>query len=250
MHSNRFAAAKLRSNMIHFPAAHYGVINYTIEDAIANDSYGILQALDSLYKQRKEISFLDVGANFGVVSLGVRAMLPEANIVAVEPFHSTFAELVKTTAGQGIQCVHHAMGDGGNISFKACNDPLCVTGDKNVGMNAVYAATLSCMLKQYDIGRSVVDGSKHPFIVKIDCEGGESALLRSQHETKFLLERLRDHQGFVGLEIHWGKKYWHCGEDVVTSAEWDAWLSSIPSNLKPTRKDITPTTGIITFGAI
>jgi FkbM family methyltransferase len=249
MFNNRKAAAELRTHLALFPKEHYGVVSYTIEDAVANDAYDLLRHVDTFMKDGSELSVLDVGANFGVFSLGVRAMCT-AIIVAVEPSPTTFAALVSATEGSEIQCVNHAMGEGTQVYMVHAADPLCTTvSSAEQQTQKVYAAKLSHMIKQYDVGTTWGDeNATHPFLLKIDCEGGESALLRDPRETAFLMERLHKCKGAVGLEIHWGSKYYAALGDSVREEEWDVWATNLSKHVEVTRTRLTSTTGIVSFG--
>ncbi len=130
----------------------------------------------TLGRVRKDLVFLDIGANIGLVS--VYAVPYCKHIVSVEPSHDTFQRLVENTRHYPIiECLNFALtpSDGMHEFFE--ND-----------VNFTASSTVNTYGKKTSVGgrtlSSLLKYVRHVDICKIDAEGAEGeALNLSQLEA-------------------------------------------------------------------
>lgn len=126
---------------------------------------------DHLFKGKKDLVFLDIGANIGLVS--IYAVPYCKRIVAIEPSPDTFQQLSKNTKPyQMIECYRVALAPvDGNVDFYV-ND-LNFTASSTVNTygtkTSVQAYTLGTILDAYKLD--------HVDVCKVDCEGCEGRSL-------------------------------------------------------------------------
>jgi FkbM family methyltransferase len=114
---------------------------------------------------------IDAGANIGLASLWFATMFPEARIYAVEPDEGNLALLRRNVAS----CRNVVVLPG------AVWDRPCEVGIANpdAGAGGFRVAEGGGDVRAYTIPEIVKAAGDEPFIVKIDIEGGEDALFRS-----------------------------------------------------------------------
>ena len=126
---------------------------------------------DRLFADRRDMVFLDIGANVGIVS--IYAVPYCKRIVAVEPAPSTFEMLKRNTANYPmIECVQVALTPKvaphqffvNDVNFTASS-----TVNTYGAQIMVQGVTLSCLLTTLQLD--------HVDVCKIDCEGGEGESL-------------------------------------------------------------------------
>jgi FkbM family methyltransferase len=137
-----------------------------------------------------------------------KVLYPTARIIAIEPILKTF-EILKTNMFQwrkcGIECYNIALGNGSPMSIherggQAGGMNRCYSDKEKSwwkeGSYTVESKTLGQMFRDYKI-----DISK-PYMIKIDCEGGERFLLQDE----FREESLKLIRGSIqtAMEIHMG----------------------------------------------
>ena len=137
----------------------------TIKEQVASGMY------DKLFGNRRDLVFLDIGANIGIVS--IYAVPYCKRIVAVEPSPSTYKTLVDNTRNYPIiECLQVALTptDGPQRFF--VND-LNFTASSTVNtygtQTTVSGVTLSMLLDGNDLD--------HIHVCKCDCEGAEGDAL-------------------------------------------------------------------------
>jgi FkbM family methyltransferase len=125
---------------------------------------------------------LDIGAHIGSTAIMAKILNPHARVIALEPCKETFEILERNMQYWEVECHNIAFGPG---------TPMCFIHKKSSGMNKfvdesekeywpppekyeymVDSKTLSQIFYEYEIDRT------KPFIIKMDCEGGERYLVR------------------------------------------------------------------------
>jgi hypothetical protein len=247
------AAMHMRSNLGRIaPHDYLPAISYTIEETVADDCYRILEHAESCS------NFLDIGANLGIVSLAYRYINQSARIVALEPHPFTAGHLIANTAKANVEVCLHGMGRDktfvmGGESTEGFT-PFRAAAVRSVSLpplsnHTTFGMSLAKILDQYWIGSQRVNGKAHTAI-KIDCEGGESALLDDAVSTRALYTLINTVGGCVGIEIHLGDKYpsYLADEAVVTEEMWSKWLTNnFPAAWGCRIHNHNPTAKIITF---
>jgi FkbM family methyltransferase len=246
------AAQHLRANLGTFqPPEFLPEISYTIEETVADDCYGILEHAEQCS------NFLDIGANLGIVSRAYRRINRAARIVALEPHPFTARHLIANTKGENVEVCLHGMGNNKPFTmntesaenftpFRAAALPLDA---KPVTSHTTFGMSLAKILDQYRIGSHRINGKGYTAI-KIDCEGGESALIDDDQSTRALYDLIFTNGGCVGIEIHLGEKYpsFLDNEAVVTEEMWSKWLTNnFPAAWGCCIHKHNPTAKIITF---
>ncbi len=126
---------------------------------------------DHLFAGKKDLVFLDIGANIGLVS--VYAVPYCKRIVAVEPSHDTFRQLQENTRLYPmIECAEAALSPVNSIIEFFVND-LNFTASSTVNTygsrTMVAGTTLDAILREH--------GLTHIDVCKIDAEGAEGESL-------------------------------------------------------------------------
>lgn len=149
----------------------------TIKDQIASGMYA------SLFEGKRDLVFLDIGANVGLVS--IYAVPFCKRIVAVEPAPDTFRELQENTKNYPmIECVEVALSPRCEPVEFFIND-VNFTASSTVNTygtrTTVEGATLSSLLTIHKLD--------HVDVAKIDAEGGEGESLNLE-ELKWATPRI------------------------------------------------------------
>jgi len=143
-------------------------------------------------------NFIDIGANMGSVSTMARILFPFSRIIAIEPGKEIFELLRTNMKCLSVECYNEALGPGtplwlhkGRFSGvdKFLNDEEIEKWPVKNGYS-ILSKTLTDIVKSHNIDLSV------PFILKIDCEGGEK-YLRNQESIKIIKESIQ-----TSMEIH------------------------------------------------
>ena len=140
----------------------------TLREVLHEDCYGLKRL------RRAPTTILDIGANVGVFALHARELFPRAGICCVEPHPSSYECLVKNTAELNIAALNIALGRGRQL--RCC---AALHGSSYSQFNAqgepggalVASAPLGAICAAFGIGCST-----QSTLIKIDCEGGETAL--------------------------------------------------------------------------
>ena len=140
-------------------------------------------------KQQPSKTFLDVGANIGLVSLYVKRQLPETRIYAFEPGVHQRALLDLTTHANQLNATlrvfPYALSDvEGMAEFYTNTDSRHVAGDGliDTGRTPSTARPIPIMTKTID--RFVVEQALDEIgLIKIDVEGAELLALRGAEKT-------------------------------------------------------------------
>ena len=131
-----------------------------------------------LHVLRKEDLFVDVGANAGSYSILAGGAVG-AHVCAFEPVHSTYNRLVQNVRlnrlEDRVRCLNVAVGcDSGTVKFTSDLDTVnhaIVEGESRINTVDVEVVTLDDVLRD-----------QNPFLVKIDVEGYEAAVLQGAVE--------------------------------------------------------------------
>jgi FkbM family methyltransferase len=111
-------------------------------------------------------TFLDVGANIGIVACTVAALRPDIDVIAIEPVPDNFACLVQNAAINNldnVQAIYAAVGDKPGKITVTQNGPWSQVGDS--GAEPVDAITLDKFT------------DRNVSLVKVDVEGWEPHVL-------------------------------------------------------------------------
>lgn len=160
----------------------------TMKEQISSGMY------DHLFVGKRDLVFLDIGANIGLVS--VYAVPYCKRIVAVEPCIPTFIQLQKNTLHYAIIAVdRHALAanDNENVGFYINDQNFTASSTVNTygryEPNYVMGITLTKLLKVWNLD--------HVDVCKIDAEGAEGEALNLNQ-----LEAARDIISTYYIETH------------------------------------------------
>lgn len=143
-------------------------------------------------------SFVDVGANIGLVSLAVARAWPAVRVTAFEPDRDVAARFrenveLNKDLGPRVQLVEAAVGEREGVGlFAPSGDPT------NAGVGRLLeeaSAGESYSVRVTTLARFFGDGTARPDVVKIDVEGGELSVLRG-------MRALRAQPKAIMLETH------------------------------------------------
>lgn len=140
---------------------------------------------------------VDIGANVGGFSLMSRILFPIARIYAIEPCVETYNRLKETTEVWGVRCYNFALGNGEKMRFRGnglsgYNRFFLASEAPNLNSYAIQSYSLSKICDMFHISE------RRPYIIKIDCEGGERFVL----EDKKASERIRNATKVL-MELHY-----------------------------------------------
>ena len=178
------------------------------------------------FKPNDIMTFVDVGANKGTTSIMARILFPKARIVAFEPAPDTFEEL-SFFKNWFIECYQLALGDGSKLSYDKY---------KHSGLSRFYNEEEKKWWKQDEIlieslplnvifEKYKIDTTK-PYIVKVDCEGGERFLLKDDKSIDLIRGAVQSmfeiHVGFGGTKEEW-REWFKIFEDTheLRIGSWD-----------------------------
>jgi len=150
-------------------------------------------------------TFIDIGGNIGMVSIMARVLFPFARIVSIEPAKDTFELLKSNVKNLAIECYNEALGPGVPLWFyrqrfkglhKFINDEEIKKWSTVVEYQTI-SKSLPDIIKSHKIDLSV------PFILKVDCEGGEK-YLRNDESIEVMKQAVQIctelHMGFGGTK--------------------------------------------------
>lgn len=159
------------------------------------------------YDLRKHVAWgigavLDIGANVGSFSLMSRILFPIARIYAIEPCRESYDYLANHVGLWSVRCHNFALGNGENLHFhgteKSGFNKFFTTQELEANKLEPTYTIPSYPLSTMFANLKVDDGGvnkKRPYIIKMDCEGGERFLLDDpgamtciRNSVAFLLE--------------------------------------------------------------
>jgi len=165
-------------------------------------------------------TFIDIGANTGSVSMMAKILFSRTRIIAIEPSKETFAKMRERLRCWGkhcFECYNIALGNGENLylnrmrpsgrqrqngAFQFYTDKE--RKDKNIETDedGIKSKTLRQIFDDYSIDES------QPYVMKIDCEGGERFILQDKKESLNIIRNSLQ----TAMEIHFktggSKKEW------------------------------------------
>jgi FkbM family methyltransferase len=124
----------------------------------------------------------DIGANIGLFSVMMRARHPRARIVAVEPAIDARVYLRLNVQALNIDIVEKAIGDGNPLNMKSRGhilDTIFTPLEQNGGY-AVESIKLKTLMDMYGCK------SSNNYLIKLNCEGGETFLLNDPESIEIL----------------------------------------------------------------
>jgi FkbM family methyltransferase len=156
-------------------------------------------------------AFVDIGANVGTTVIMARILNPQAKVVALEPCKETFDILERNMQYWQTECYNVAFGPGTPMNFvpRSQSGMHRFVDDSDEEKQwwkdtyTIESKTLVQIFEEYKIPTS------EPYIIKVDCEGGERFLLeeveawnliRSSVQTMFEI-----HLSFGGTFDQWNE---------------------------------------------
>lgn len=133
-------------------------------------------------KEGSVLSFLDIGANAGLISLYAKMQFPKMKVCAVEPDPDTFKCLYSNTHGMGIEKIRAGLGASGTKINRAAGHKTSVARRYQLADEGVDAHTLRELLAHFNIDANTT-------WLKCDCEGGEWTM-RGDKESEDLLKQM------------------------------------------------------------
>jgi FkbM family methyltransferase len=165
-------------------------------------------------------TFVDIGANVGTVSIMARILFPEARIIAFEPCREVFEKLLFFRPW-GVEVFNYALGDGKPLAFQRHST--------HSGMHKFWSKDepgFEKLMKYapdtyYSRSKTLPDIIKShkvepPYILKIDCEGGERFLLKDPECKDIVRNSLQ-----TNMELH---------RMAGSLDEWLAWYRDIDTH--------------------
>jgi FkbM family methyltransferase len=186
----------------------------------------ILAFVQSLEQAGLRPLIVDAGANIGATSVYLALTFPSARVVAVEPEPGNFALLTSNVVGSNVCCLQAA------ISSQSGRTRVIDPGEGHWGYRTGPAGAgpevARTMVSQ--IYREQGPPPYHPFLVKVDIEGGEKDLFEASTDwvgrTPLLIVELHDwllpRQGtalpFLRCVSALDRDFVHIGENVYSIA--------------------------------
>jgi FkbM family methyltransferase len=181
---------------------------YHLLQEFERDTYGIRNIPSGSIR-----TFIDLGANCGLVSLLIRCYHPKARIIALEPNPDTYKMLAENLKNLGAETHNMALANGEPVSMVRVSTTLGQRWD--VGESApkvtVPSIKLSTLMKQQEVLTKNKEGL---LMLKVDVEGSEIHLMEDSE-----LESLRAFDIFVA-ELHGNRT-------ATTLAQFNVWLDRV-----------------------
>jgi FkbM family methyltransferase len=124
---------------------------------------------------------LDIGAHVGVVATLARFLYPRARVVALEPNSNNFERLSRNCAGLNIETVQFALWpESGKVQMggSGISSGVCAFGD-----GGVPCGNLTTIFSMFSIKENNIPS----MVLKMNCEGSESFLMRDATSRRTLL---------------------------------------------------------------
>jgi len=160
---------------------------------------------------------LDIGANVGAFSVMCKVLFPVSKVFAVEPNLDAYETLVNSARIWGVKCHNFALGPNDSEMFSLRKKGLDVSGfarftndGSKINLEESYSVKsylLSTIFEKFKVN---VD---YPYIIKVDCEGGEKYILNDSKAFGYISKSLQ-----FAIEIHF--------EEGGTRKEWLEYLNS------------------------
>jgi FkbM family methyltransferase len=150
-------------------------------NVMASKQYGWVKGkYDKMVGSGEVPLIIDCGANIGLSSLFLSSVLPKARVLAIEPEQSNVQLAIRNTAGRGnIEIIEAAVHDRAvALEIADANAEKWAFQVREAGSDStastVKSVTINSLMQQYSADRIL--------IVKVDIEGAEHALFRSNIE--------------------------------------------------------------------
>lgn len=146
--------------------------------------------------------FIDIGASIGTMSIMARILFPFSRVLAFEPQSLSFEVLSNNMRNWAVECHNIALGPGIDMHFDGSSKMRGqrkfylekeLDGKKQENSYTIKSKLLSTIIKDYNIDLSV------PYIIKIDCEGGERFLREDPKAVSIIKGSLQ-----TMIELHFG----------------------------------------------
>jgi FkbM family methyltransferase len=189
-----------------------------VREIIVEDSYKLRRLINCNID-----NVVDVGANYGMFSLVSKIFWPKANVVAIEPNHTTFKGLHTNVRNLGVRCFRLGLGNGKPIKSQ-------IVRPHYSGSNITVPAEDSDVdvvrsLNIFRMCRYLRIVTSENTILKIDTEGAEAMFLGDRRIPE-LFKRL----GYVTVELHFRSGHW---PTAPTERRWGHWINqfaNLPNN--------------------
>lgn len=168
------------------------------------------------YMQDSFDLIVDIGGNIGIFSCMMRFLHPKSRIIAYEPFDESFNYLCANTNLLDIETVQKALGKSGNKVTLKSRDGNLLT---NRFVNSDDSSGVSCV-SIGDIWRDHNLFDYKNYMIKFDCEGGESCLIGDKKSEDIIKNSLQ-----TTLEIHF-KSEATPFEDWLSWSDYNDWIYS------------------------
>jgi len=152
--------------------------------------------------------FLDIGANIGTTSIMARILNPTSRVIAIEPCIETFEVLERNMLYWGIECYNIALGPGTPMNFvKRSQSGLnrFVSEDEKQWWKDSYTVESKSLSRIFGDYKFI----EEPYIIKIDCEGGERFLFDNNGALDLIKNSVQTmieiHLGFGGTQEQWNE---------------------------------------------
>ena len=184
---------------------------------IRDDTYGVRKYPENYFK-----SIIDIGANIGMFSAFMRMRHPEANIVAVEPCIETCRYLIQNLNMLNVHIEEKALGTISPLYLKKGrrgNHEIMghIFSEESDYENTyrVESITLKQLNDKYKIRR--------PYLLKINCEGGESHLVNDPSSHPILKKA-----DFIGMMAHYkNERNISYSQNWLTADEYDEFINKL-----------------------
>ena len=172
------------------------IFNLGAYDIKSWEHFKILKKYGENINNESKCLIIDAGANIGASSLFFSNAWEKSLVVAIEPERKNYALLNLNSIEKEIKPIEAAIGS--ESGFMYLSDP----GHGDVGFRVdvdgeykVKVLTINQIIKEYE--------NYHPFIIKIDIEGGESELFSKNTEwvEKFPLIIIELHDWMLPLKM-------------------------------------------------
>jgi FkbM family methyltransferase len=156
-----------------------------IDGIVIREGYYESEVLDELLRQLPPNGTLwDVGANFGLHAITVKALRADARVICFEPSPDQAARVLRNAALNkvSVEVVCLGLGDTAKLA------PLHVIHAGNPGMTTFHpwdgAKYDQVLYSPMDSGDNLIAaGLPFPDVIKLDIEGGESAAITGLQKT-------------------------------------------------------------------
>lgn len=122
---------------------------------------------------------VDIGAHVGSTSLALHHAFPAANVICYEPSPPTVRLLRANLAANGLAATVHDVAVGGTARSARLASPSVASGSNSLAS----ASGIAVEVVSFDEVMASIE--RGPVLVKMDCEGTETAIIEESAATSF-----------------------------------------------------------------